>query len=407
MPRNSTKTQLQASITTKTLSTNSAYNASIANNTMNTPAPTPTHDTLPTLKQRRAERATQATQATQAASHVKTSSKTQQKSQAQQTPQTPQIPQAKNSSLSTRTRIIIGVVVVIVLGVLFGVLFGVLKVQDQSAQTPTQTPAQTPAQTPVQTPAQTPAPKEKVQDQPEEKVQDQPVQAQEVDKDKSDITRVKLFTLEKLLPESDKSACTPNCVYEREGEFNKKILLNDTYNINNRIKNLVTTVYANSDKHAIIYGIKIKNCKIILTRYLNTEIETIERVQYMKDKPDDWLSESFDTITFPYYQTATIYIMSEILLFDSAGQVIKDERIFEKEITKEIEISKIQFNGFKIRNCTITLYKDITEIEDGMATIYIDKIGKVFSHSSPNDVDNYNRKSFIDGYNRIKIIPIK
>jgi len=214
--------------------------------------------------------------------------------------------------------------------------------------------------------------------------------------DNTNITRVLFFTLEKLVASGDKLK-----VYEKEGEFNKRILLNDINdinNINNKIINLVTEVNA---KNAIITGIKIKNCKIILTRYPNSQKETKEYVQYMKDKPDDWLNIPFD-INFPYYQTAVISIMSEILLFDSAGQVIKDERIFEKEITKEIKIS-IPFVSFKIRNCKVTV-KRPSQIEE------------FFEHSSKNDDTNnirndskcYFKKSFLidTDYNNQKTITI-
>lgn len=214
--------------------------------------------------------------------------------------------------------------------------------------------------------------------------------------DNSNITRVLFFTLEKLVASDDKLK-----VYEKEGGFNKRILINDINdinNINNKIINLVTEVNA---KNAIITGIKIKNCKIILTRYPNSQKETKEYVQYMKDKPDDWLNIPFD-INFPYYQTAVISIMSEILLFDSAGQVIKDERIFEKEITKEIKIS-IPFVSFKIRNCKVTV-KRPSQIEE------------FFEHSSKNDDTNnirndskcYFKKSFLidTDYNNQKTITI-
>jgi hypothetical protein len=95
--------------------------------------------------------------------------------------------------------------------------------------------------------------------------------------------------------------------------------------------------------------------------------------------------------------------MSEILLFDSAGQVIKNEQIFEKEITKEIKIS-IPFVSFKIRNCKVTV-KQPGQIEE------------VFEHSLKQDNANddskcYLKKSFaIDtDYNNqktITIVPIK
>jgi hypothetical protein len=220
--------------------------------------------------------------------------------------------------------------------------------------------------------------------------------------DKSNITRVLFFTLEKLLPDSDKTACTPNCVYEKESTLNKRILINnidDIYNINNKIINLVTPVNA---KEAIITGIKIKNCKIILTRWPNSQIETKEYVQYMKDKPDDWLDIPFD-INFPYYQTAVISIMSEILLFDINGNVIKDERIFEKDIIKEITFS-IPFTSFKIRNCKV-IVKQPNQIEES----FEHRSNEDDTKDIKNDSKCYLKKSFTNtennNYKTITIIP--
>jgi hypothetical protein len=213
--------------------------------------------------------------------------------------------------------------------------------------------------------------------------------------DKSNITRVLFFTLEKLVTQ-------PRIVNEKESTLNKRILINnidDIYNINNKIINLVTPVNA---KEAIITGIKIKNCKIILTRWPNSQIETKEYVQYMKDKPDDWLDIPFD-INFPYYQTAVISIMSEILLFDINGNVIKDERIFEKDIIKEITFS-IPFTSFKIRNCKV-IVKQPNQIEES----FEHRSNEDDTKDIKNDSKCYLKKSFTNtennNYKTITIIP--
>jgi hypothetical protein len=217
--------------------------------------------------------------------------------------------------------------------------------------------------------------------------------------DNSNITRVLFFTLEKLVASGDKLK-----LYEKEGKFNKRILINninDIYNINNKIINLVTPVNA---KEAIITGIKIKNCKIILTRWPNSQKETKEYVQYMKDKPDDWLDIPFD-INFPYYQTAVISIMSEILLFDINGYVIKDERIFEKDIIKEITFS-IPFTSFKIRNCKV-IVKQPYQIEES----FVHRSNEDDTKDIKNDSKCYLKKSFTNtennNYKTIIIIPFK
>lgn len=305
--------------------------------------------------------------------------------------------------LSGKTKIIIAVIVVIILvAVAVGVPVGVImskksevkpEVPDQLKRSGQQAPG--PAPVPGPATASGPAPvssQSLVLSQPQVQTS-----ASLQEKDNSNITRVLLFTLEKLLK--------PEPVIEQESPNNKKILLNninDIYNINNKIINLVTNVDA---KFAIITGIKIKNCKIILTRWQNNIKETKEYVQYMKDTPDDWLDPPFN-INFPYYQIATIYIMSEILLLDSAGQVIKNEQIFEKEITKEIKIS-IPFVSFKIRNCKVTV-KQPSQIEE----VFEHRTIKDDTNNIKNDSKCYLKKSFaIDTeYNNqktITIVPIK
>jgi len=207
--------------------------------------------------------------------------------------------------------------------------------------------------------------------------------------------------------------------------------------INKKIKNLVTkvTLYSENTNQKNIKKIKIKNCKIILNRFqtdLNGKTvydkdgkpipEQIERFHYMQDKyeQNDWFEETF---SFPnYYFSAIISIMSEVILYNGMGNVIVNKNINNKDITEVIEISDIPFSGFKIRNCTITLYSDTTRIREGDAFIdqndkIIDETGEVFYHSSKDDnLDEnddskcYSRKSFAGagvGYNRIKIVPIR
>ena len=137
--------------------------------------------------------------------------------------------------------------------------------------------------------------------------------------------------------------------------------------------------------------------------------KTEEYVQYMKDKPDDWLDIPFD-INYPYYQIATITIMSEILLFDINGAVIKDKRIFEKDITEIINLSEIEFTSFKIRNCKVTV-KQPDKIEDNFK-----HIDEIFEHRSTKDDTKdikddskcFLYKSFGKTIlNRIKIEPLK
>jgi hypothetical protein len=213
--------------------------------------------------------------------------------------------------------------------------------------------------------------------------------------------------------------------------------------INKKIKNFVTKVTLNSPdtNQKYIGKIKIKNCKIILKRNYfklgdnKSYDETFEYAHYMQDTytydKNDWLLEPlknndfysyYGEIKIPnYYSSADVYIMSEIILYNGTGNVIVNDKINNRDITEEIEISNIPFSGFKIRNCTITLYSDTTRNGNGDAFIdQIDNIkdetGEVFFHTSKDDNLNdeyedskcYNRKSFIGaGYNRIKIVPIR
>ena len=211
------------------------------------------------------------------------------------------------------------------------------------------------------------------------------------------------------------------------GLNNKLITIYSLYNkydriyddINKKIKNLETelTLYSEDTNQKFIKKIKIKNCKINLKR---TYIENGYRhdvsenfYHYMQDKYDqnDYFETTFD---FPnYYSFGIIYIMSEIILYDNGGAIVNDI-INNKDITEVIEISEIPFNGFKIRNCTITVYFDKKVTENGM-TETIKGDGKVFFHTSKDDDRDeyddskcYSRKSFADAsYNRIKIVPIK
>ena len=213
--------------------------------------------------------------------------------------------------------------------------------------------------------------------------------------------------------------------------------------INKKIKNFVTKVTLNSPdtNQKYIGKIKIKNCKIILKRNYfklgdnKSYDETFEYAHYMQDTytydKNDWLLvplintdfySYYGEIKIPnYYSSADVYIMSEIILYNGTGNVIVNDKINNRDITEEIEISNIPFSGFKIRNCTITLYSDTTRNGNGDAFIdQIDNIkdetGEVFFHTSKNDNLNeeyddskcYLRKSFIGtGYNRIKIVPIR
>jgi hypothetical protein len=313
------------------------------------------------------------------------------------TPSTTTVETTK-SKITWKTILGVGVIVVLLAcAIIIPIYFLVIKKSsDEQAQTPASAPAQAPASAPAQAPAYTPTYK----------------------KTDEHISKAILYGPDGLDGRDDK-LITEYSLYYKDNKLND--------DINKKIKNLVTelTLYSENTNQKFIKKIKIKNCKIILQRskidkYGKTEyddkgkpiLELLEHAHYMTDTPNDWKTEK---IPFPYYSSAIIYIMSEIILYNGMGNVIVNDKINNKHITEETVISNIQISGFKIKNCIITLYSDTIQIENGMTDTIIDKIGVVFHHSSKDDELNeeddskcYSRKSVAGaGYNRIKIVPIK
>lgn len=182
---------------------------------------------------------------------------------------------------------------------------------------------------------------------------------------------------------------------------------NDVYNIiyeNNNIKELETLVTFNSPygNKNYIGKIKIKNCKINLKRtYFDKNGVRYDASEnfynYMND--DNWtevpfINDSFISyygdIKIPnYYTSAIITIMSEIILFDEKQQLIINSQINNINITQEIVIPNILISGFKIKNCTITLYS----------------VNEVVEYSSSSKKESYLMEILPTVYNKIKIVP--
>jgi hypothetical protein len=182
---------------------------------------------------------------------------------------------------------------------------------------------------------------------------------------------------------------------------------NDVYNIiyeNNNIKELETPVTFNSPNGNKNYigKIKIKNCKINLKRtYFDKNgkrHDTSENFyNYMND--ENWTEVPFNNDSFisyygdikipNYHYSAIITIMSEIILFDEKQQLIINPLINNINITQEIVIPNILISGFKIKNCTITLYS----------------VNEVVEYSSSSKKESYLMEILPTVYNKIKIVP--
>ena len=182
---------------------------------------------------------------------------------------------------------------------------------------------------------------------------------------------------------------------------------NDVYNIiyeNNNIKELETPVTFNSPygNKNYIGKIKIKNCKINLKRtYFDKNGERHDASEnfynYMND--DNWTEVPLNNDSFisyygdikipNYYTSAIITIMSEIILLDEKQKLIINSNINNINITQEIVIPNILISGFKIKNCTITLYS----------------VNEVVEYSSSSKKESYLMEILPTVYNKIKIVP--
>jgi hypothetical protein len=184
--------------------------------------------------------------------------------------------------------------------------------------------------------------------------------------------------------------------------YNKdRKIIDDTYNkINYKITELTTELVNNLEVRII----QIKNCKITLKTLDGKEIKYI---QYMEDKPNGWLEQ---TLQFDY-QYVTINIMSEIILFDSDGKVIINDKINQKDINETIRIPNISYSSFKIRNCNITLYSSPNYLGDQKTYEHDSTLDDIYDHS--DDSKSFLKMSLLDTngkplvYKSIQIVPIK